>query len=285
MKYGDITVIIPVKERLNLLKSALISINNQSLIPKYVLIIDDASSEKISINRKYKFNYKIIRNKKNIGVSETRNKGIKLCKTKYVCFIDTDDIWKKNKLKLQYNLAEKNKLDFVYCNYKSSKLVRKKTENNQEIFNRLINNWSNPNGSSFFFKNTSLIKLGLFDKRLKGSEDHDLWFRIALSDLRVNYINANLVNTSNFNNFQISRNYYLREESLEIFFKKYKKFIPKTKYSKFKKHIYTKAFIPVLNGAIKNLDILIAIKCMKHLIFSKLFYKRYLHFLFGNFLH
>ena len=270
---------------MNLLKSALISINNQSLIPKYVLIIDDASSEKISINRKYKFNYKIIRNKKNIGVSETRNKGIKLCKTKYVCFIDTDDIWKKNKLKLQYNLAEKNKLDFVYCNYKSSKLVRKKIENNQEIFNRLINNWSNPNGSSFFFKNTSLIKLGLFDKRLKGSEDHDLWFRIALSDLRVNYINANLVNTSNFNNFQISRNYYLREESLEIFFKKYKKFIPKTKYSKFKKHIYTKAFIPVLNGAIKNLDILIAIKCMKHLIFSKLFYKRYLHFLFGNFLH
>ena len=100
MKYGDITVIIPVKERLNLLKSALISINNQSLIPKHVLIIDDASSEKISINRKYNFNYKIIRNKKNIGVSETRNKGIKLCKTKYVCFIDTDDLWKKNKLKV-----------------------------------------------------------------------------------------------------------------------------------------------------------------------------------------
>ena len=285
MKYGDITVIIPVKERLKLLKSALISINNQSLIPKHVLIIDDASSEKISINRKYNFKYKLIRNKKNIGVSESRNKGIKLCKTKYVCFIDTDDLWKKNKLKLQYNMAEKNKLDFVYCNYKSSKFIKKKIENNQEIFNRLINNWSNPNSSSFFFKNKSLIKLGLFDRKLRGSEDHDLWFRIALSDLRVNYINANLVNTENFNYFQISRNYYVREESLKIFFKKYKKIIPKTKYSQFKKHIYTKAFIPVLNGAIKKLDISIAIKCMKYLIFSKLFYKRYLHFLFGNFLN
>ena len=69
MKYGDITVIIPVKERLKILKSALKSINNQSLIPKHVLIIDDASSEKISINRKYNFKYKLIRNKKNIGVS------------------------------------------------------------------------------------------------------------------------------------------------------------------------------------------------------------------------
>ena len=51
----------------------------------------------------------------------------------------------KNKLRLQYNMAEKNKLDFVYCNYKSSKFIEKKIENNQEIFNRLINNWSNPN--------------------------------------------------------------------------------------------------------------------------------------------
>ena len=76
MKYGDITVIIPVKERLNLLKSALISINNQSLIPKHVLIIDDASSEKISINRKYNFKYKLIRNKKKI--LEFQNREIKV---------------------------------------------------------------------------------------------------------------------------------------------------------------------------------------------------------------
>ena len=32
---------------------------------------------------------------------------------------------KKNKLRLQYNMAEKNKLDFVYCNYKSSKFIKK----------------------------------------------------------------------------------------------------------------------------------------------------------------
>ena len=119
MRYEDITVVIPVKERFNLLKLALQSINNQSLLPKYVMIVDDASKKKINLTKKYKFNIKIIENKKNIGVSASRNKGIKLCKTKYICFIDTDDTWKKNKLKLQYNLAEKNKLDFVYCNYKN----------------------------------------------------------------------------------------------------------------------------------------------------------------------
>ena len=285
MRYEDITVVIPVKERFNLLKLALQSINNQSLLPKYVMIVDDASKKKINLTKKYKFNIKIIENKKNIGVSASRNKGIKLCKTKYICFIDTDDTWKKNKLKLQYNLAEKNKLDFVYCNYKNSKPSKEKIENNNEIFKRLINNWSNPNCSSFFFKSKSLKKLGYFDKKLKGSEDHDLWFRIALSNLRVNYINSNLVNTENFNYFQISRNYHFRKHSLKVFFNKYKNLIPNTKYTKFRKHIYTKAFIPVLNGAIRKFDVLIAIKCMRYLLFSKLFYKRYFYFLFRNFLN
>ena len=52
MKYEDITVVIPVKERFNLLKLALQSINNQSLLPKYVMIVDDASKKKINLTKK-----------------------------------------------------------------------------------------------------------------------------------------------------------------------------------------------------------------------------------------
>ena len=63
MRYEDITVVIPVKERFNLLKLALQSINNQSLLPKYVMIVDDASKKKINLTKKYKFYIKIIENK------------------------------------------------------------------------------------------------------------------------------------------------------------------------------------------------------------------------------
>ena len=282
MKFGNITVIIPVKDRFELLLKALESINNQTLIPKLVILIDDKSKTQLKLNIKYKFKYKIFKNDKNIGVSASRNKGIELCKTKYICFIDTDDIWTKDKLKLQYNLAIKNKLDFVYCNFKNSKL-KKNSENNKDIFKRLINLWSNPNCSSMFFKTKSLKKIGSFDTRLKGSEDHDLWFRLSISKLKINYINKNLVKTEKFNFLQISRNYKLRKESLEIFFNKYKKLIPEKKYMNFKKYIYTKAFIPVLNAAIKKYEIIIILKCLRHLIFSKLFYKRYLLLLVRNF--
>ena len=283
MKIGKITVVIPVKDRFNLLELALKSINNQTLLPKQVIIIDDASSRKIQLKNKYKFNYKILRNKKNIGVSASRNIGIKLCKTKYVAFLDTDDIWFKTKLRLQYDLAEKRKLNFVYCNYKNKKNRKYKIEDNKEIYKRLINFWSNPNCSSMFFKTRSLKKIGCFDVNLRGSEDHDLWFRVSMSNLRVNYLNKVLVKTEKFNYLQISRNYNLRKQSLSYFFKKYERIIPQNKYFKFKKQIYTKAYIPVLNGAIKRFEIFTALKCLKYLIFSKLFYRRYLMFLIRNF--
>ncbi len=283
MKFGNITVVVPIKDRFDLLNEALNSINNQTLLPKLVILIDDASNKKIKLKKKYKFNYKILTNKKNVGVSVSRNTGIKLCKTKYICFIDTDDIWFKNKLILQYNLAEKGRLDFVYCNYKGYKQKTNQVEDNKKIFQRLINFWSSPNCSSMFFKTISLKKIGSFDPNLKGSEDHDLWFRISISNLRVNYVNKVLVKTEKFNFLQISRNYNLRKQSLNYFFKKHEKIIPQDKYKKFKKHIYTKAYIPVLNGAIRNFEILTIIKCLRYLIFSKLFYKRYLFFLVRNF--
>ena len=53
MKFGNITVVIPVKDRINLLELALNSINNQTLLPKLVIIIDDASTEKIKLKNKY----------------------------------------------------------------------------------------------------------------------------------------------------------------------------------------------------------------------------------------
>ena len=54
-------------------------------------------------------------NKKNLGVALSRNKAIKECTGPYIAFIDSDDIWKKNKLLYQINYMKKN-------NYKNVKI-------------------------------------------------------------------------------------------------------------------------------------------------------------------
>ena len=52
---NSVDIIIPVKERYNLLLNALESIQNQTVIPDNVWIIDDCSKEKIDNFKNYKF--------------------------------------------------------------------------------------------------------------------------------------------------------------------------------------------------------------------------------------
>ena len=60
---------------------------------------------------------KIILNKKNIGVSKSRNKALNNCKGKYIALIDSDDLWKKNKLNKQILFMEKNLIYFSFTSY------------------------------------------------------------------------------------------------------------------------------------------------------------------------
>ena len=64
-----------------------------------------------------KFKKKLIINYKNLGVANCRNKGIKYSKGSYLAFIDSDDIWKKNKLKYQIKFMEENFFDLTFTFY------------------------------------------------------------------------------------------------------------------------------------------------------------------------
>ena len=60
---------------------------------------------------------KLVINSKNIGAGMSRNKAIKLSKGKYLAFIDADDLWHPEKLRLQLNFMIKNKLSISHTSY------------------------------------------------------------------------------------------------------------------------------------------------------------------------
>ena len=52
-----------------------------------------------------------------MGPSFCRNYAMRISKSKYISFIDSDDIWEKEKLYNQLNFMIKNKYNFTYTNY------------------------------------------------------------------------------------------------------------------------------------------------------------------------
>ncbi len=69
-----------------------------------------------------------------MGVAFSRNLGIRISNSKYISFIDSDDLWSNNKLEDQINFMEKNNYSFTYTNY--TPFLNK---NNKTIYKKKIN--------------------------------------------------------------------------------------------------------------------------------------------------
>ena len=59
----------------------------------------------------------LIVNKKNLGAGLSRNLGIDFAKGDYIAFLDSDDLWRKNKLHFQINYMKNNNLKISHTDY------------------------------------------------------------------------------------------------------------------------------------------------------------------------
>ena len=123
-KTVEISIIMPNYNSYEYLERTIQSVIKQSFANWELIIIDDKSNlETQKILRKYKKNKKIkvFFLKSNKGDGYCRIFGIKKSSSNLIAFLDSDDIWKKNKLKLQYNFMKKNDYDFTYTSYEAIK--------------------------------------------------------------------------------------------------------------------------------------------------------------------
>ena len=105
-----VSIIIPYFKKEFFIKNTIKSILNQTYQNFEIIVVyDDDDLSEFNIVKKIlkKTQHKIIINKKNIGVGLSRNRGIQYAKGKYIAFCDADDIWHKDKLKIQINFMEK----------------------------------------------------------------------------------------------------------------------------------------------------------------------------------
>lgn len=112
----QVSVVMPVYNGENYIRQAVESVKKQQAVSWELFIIDDCSTDGTArILKEYECDSRIrlIQNKKNSGVAESRNIGIRLARGTYVAFLDADDWWTEDKLAVQCRLLEQKQM--VLC--------------------------------------------------------------------------------------------------------------------------------------------------------------------------
>ena len=230
------SVVIPYFKKKRFFKKTINSVLNQTYKNFEILIIyDDEDKSDLTFVKQLIKNdkrFKLIVNKKNLGAGESRNKGIRMAKGKYICFIDADDIWKSNKLEIQINFMRKKKILISHSSYQiineSNKVIGFRTAENYDSFFELRKSCNI--GLSSVVIEKKLIKNKCKFPKIKTKEDFVLWLRILKSGTKIYSIKKSLVKWRKSNNSLSSSsiqkikdgfkvyNYYLNYNFVKSFF-------------------------------------------------------------------
>jgi teichuronic acid biosynthesis glycosyltransferase TuaG len=149
LEYNNlVSIIIPVYNSSKYLEETIKSIENQTYKNYEAIFIDDGSSDNsVEIIEKYKChnsNIKLIK-LAHQGVSTARNIGLENANGRFLCFLDSDDIWSEDKIEKQMNFIKENDYAFVYCNFKyisddGKKVSKEIKAGNKTDYNKALKN-------------------------------------------------------------------------------------------------------------------------------------------------
>ncbi len=119
MKDDLISIIIPVYNAEKFLDETINTVLNQTYKNFELILVNDGSKDKsVDVIKKYNDKrIKLIDNKNNKGTALSRNDGIRKAKGRYICFLDADDLWNKEKLEKQINFMKEKECAFSFTGY------------------------------------------------------------------------------------------------------------------------------------------------------------------------
>jgi len=194
----SVDVILPNYNKAKFLDEAIKSVITQTYRNWNLYIVDDFSSDgSVEIINNYSNlnNVKIIKLNKNKGPAFCRNYAMRMSKSKYISFIDSDDIWTSNKLETQISSMEKQGINFSYTDYTpffqngEKKIFKKRTAIRDNFnFETFINN-SSINTSTMIIAR-SILSTHRF-KKIKLCEDYLFKCKLLKKNNTAKKINEN----------------------------------------------------------------------------------------------
>ncbi|EIA20271.1 glycosyltransferase family 2 protein [Listeria fleischmannii] len=114
-----VSIIMPAFNAEAHIETAIMSVCDQTFSDWELHVIDDHSKDRTAEIVKSFHDSRIFLHSKmtNKGVAHSRNYGLTIAKGRYIAFLDSDDIWKPEKLRFQLENMKKNNLSLCYSAY------------------------------------------------------------------------------------------------------------------------------------------------------------------------
>lgn len=183
----DVTVVVPTHNRRQLVPQAIASILQQRGVSIELVVVDDGSTDGTGpwLDRiaAEDARIKVIHHARPRFISTARNVGIAHASGRWVAFCDDDDFWAPDKLTTQLGALRTSSARWgctgVVVVDERLEIIGHHNVEGGEVLADLLEANTIPTGSSTIAELSLLREVGGFDPALPGSEDWDMWIRLA----------------------------------------------------------------------------------------------------------
>lgn len=224
-----VSIIMPTYNCAKFIGKTIESVLAQTYENWELIIVDDCSKDntKEVVNQFKDTRIKYYMLEKNSGAAVARNKAMKLATGNYMAFLDSDDLWKKDKLDRQIKFMQDNDYNFTCTAYekideqgkKLNKVIKTKKKAD---YNRILLDC--PVGNSTVMYNVD--NLGKFEvPNIRKRNDDALWLQIlkkekyiyGMEDILMEYrMRSNSISSNKFNLIKYHWQLYREIEHLSI---------------------------------------------------------------------
>lgn len=185
-----VSVIIPAYQASEFIAATLDSVLGQSFKNYEIIVVNDGSPDTTQLEAvlaPYRGLITYIP-QENQGPSGARNTGIRIARGQYVALLDADDLWDPGHLATQLSLLQSDSsLDMVYADARIFGGVPEQGHTVMEFcpsegevtFDSLVTRRCTVHICVSMVRRQALLDAGLFDPTFRGTEDIDMWLRLA----------------------------------------------------------------------------------------------------------
>ena len=197
----SIAVVIPVRNRPDVLTRAVRSVQAQTFAVDEIIIVDDGSTDRTGeVIRELAAKdgrVRFVRQLQRKGASAARNLGVRRAHAEWIAFLDSDDEWMPRKIERQIaHIAMQPDCVASFTGYQTvsdGPLWESMPPESVSLFDlQKINVLGTT--STAMVRRSILIKAGGFDERLPSCQDWDLWIKLrtfgpfcTVSDILVSF--------------------------------------------------------------------------------------------------